>query len=96
MSENVSYGLLVSFPDGSPSFVHGYEAGLVGSDMKRAEPEIKRTVHIENKEVLTRMAISYGYSFEFEACSVEGWLEATFNKIAEPKRVNPHGLRVIK
>lgn len=98
--ENVGYGLVVSFPDQSPSFVHGFEAGGIWEQMKfarlGASAALSMTVHTENLEVIERMAISQGWTFSATLTAVQGWhrIEMQFDK--EPKRENPHGLKVIK
>lgn len=59
------HSLLVSFPDQSHSFVHGYEAGMIWEMMQRGDPLINRTVHAANVRVLQRMAEASGYTAEF-------------------------------
>lgn len=71
---------IVTFPDGSPSFVHGFEAGGIWHDMQGAPREFERTVHTENEEVVRRMARHMGYKVEFEATEFEEWAVATFTK----------------
>lgn len=81
MSEDREYGLIVSFPDQSHSFVHGFEAGEIWKDMERRE-EIKRNVHTANRLVIERMADALGYDLAFEDCALGGvtydeWLVMT-------------------
>lgn len=93
-----SYGLIVSFPDQSASFVHGFEAGKLDEQMKRGDvAEIESTTHVENREVLARLADAEGWSVETKPSEVEGWDYTKLVK-AKPSREipNPHGLRVIK
>lgn len=60
-SEEV-YGLLVSFPDQSESFVLGFEAGQVFQRMQDGEQEIALTGHGVNLEVFNRTAAAMGYT----------------------------------
>jgi hypothetical protein len=97
MDEPQEYGLIVSFEDQSPSYVHGFEAGIIDARMKSgAEAEIEVVVHTENRETLRRMAVAYGWSVEFVDTEVEGWTTANFAKTRKPiDRPNPTGLRVV-
>lgn len=103
-TENGGWGLLVAFPDGSPSFVHGFEAGQLWQrirDGREAEIE-KLTIHAANEEVVQRMATSEGWECEFEPCKDETervydtYRVVTLRKVTKaPDRHNPHGLRVV-
>lgn len=97
-TENVEYGLIVSFEDQSASYVHGYEAGMLHQRMKSgAEAAIEMTVHIENQETIRRMAVAYGWEAEFKPTAVEGWITVELDKgKLSPVRPNPHGLRVVR
>jgi hypothetical protein len=54
--------MLVAFTDGSPSFVNGFELGMIWQQMQAGESPIDRGVqagfpiHTENIEVAIRMA----------------------------------------
>lgn len=96
MTDDAEYGLIVAFPDGSPSFVHGFEAGRVDQQMIDGVPEFELMSHTENQEVFTRMAVAMGYEAEFEKTEIEEWQTAKFKKVALPKNNNPFGLRVVK
>lgn len=70
-SEDASeFRCLVPFPDQSPSFVHGFEAGMIWQQMVAGasviEPPI--AVHSANAEVYRRMAAAQGYDCEIEPC----------------------------
>ena len=72
---------LVPFPDGSPSFVDGFEAGMIWQRMVRAETPIdpRIAVHSRNREVLSRMAAAQGYDMDVE--DDDGiWMVVTFAK----------------
>ena len=93
-TDTADYRLIVSFPDQSASFVHGYEAGQIGYRMQfTAEQSIEETVHSANAEVLTMMGIAYGWEMNFEDTEppVEGWSIVKMSRL--PVR---HGLVVVK
>jgi hypothetical protein len=97
-NKQAEYGLVVSFPDQSATFVHGFEAGGIWEQMRRGDvSEIEKMTHIENREVIQRMATAEGWSVEIVGVSTPGW---DFTKLvkagAAPKRPNPHGLRAVK
>jgi hypothetical protein len=98
MSEPVNYGLMVAFTDESPSFVHGYEAGMLWERMRSgAVAEIEMTTHTENRDVIQRMATADGWDYEIKASGVEGWDQISLRKIKPTsQRLNPHGLRVVR
>ena len=76
--------LLIAFPDGSDSFVHGFEAGMIYQDMRAGSREIDRgiiegfPVHAENVEVLKRMAAAEKYEIEVRQIETEGWVAMRF------------------
>jgi squalene cyclase len=104
MSEGGSWGLLVAFPDGSPSFVHGFEAGQISERLTNGrESEIENlTVHAANEEVIRRLCIAQGWECTFDACKDEEekvydtYRVVTLRKVSlPPSQFNPHGLRVV-
>lgn len=72
------YSLLVSFPDGSQSFVCGFEAGMIWMQLRDKSIPEKMTVNSENREVIQRMCDSSFYEVHFDDSGVEGWLYASF------------------
>ena len=95
---NVGYGLIVSFPDGSPNFVNGFEAGALWNRLTSGtEAEISLTTHAVNRVVIARMADAQGWDVEVTQSPVEGW---DFTKLEKRKpareRPNPHGLRLVQ
>lgn len=84
MSEDVEFSPLVSFPDQSDSFVHGFEAGMVWQRMQLGEDEISSPLpyHFANCELFHRLAEVGGYEVECRDC--EGaeteWTEVTFRR----------------
>lgn len=97
MEDNeATYGLIVAFPDGSASFVNGFEAGRVNQLMIDFAPEIELTAHSENEEVFQRMAIAFGYDFSAEKTEYEEWIVAKFKKTSVQNKNNPFGLRIVK
>lgn len=87
MDEDAEFHCLVPFPDGSPSFVHGFEAGMIWQRMSAGESFIggrdEIALHTANAEVFQRMAAAADYDIELSIVD-ENWMTATFSK--RPKR----------
>lgn len=64
--ENGEFKPLVSFPDVSDSFAHGFEAGMVWQRMIAGEIEIDNAVpyHSQNADVFEAMADAMNYDIE--------------------------------
>lgn len=80
---------LVPFPDETPSFVHGFEAGCIWERMNKGEQQIggiyEIALHTKNIEVFNRMAAAQGYDIEIEPPGVHPsdnpvWSIVTFTK----------------
>lgn len=85
MTEDQSeYALVVSFPDESSSFVHGFQAGGIWECMSRADPVIERTINLSNEEVLRRMARSEGYAMKWTPLDTH-WAECVLTKVTTAK-----------
>lgn len=97
--EMTGYKLAVSFPDQSPSFCYGFEAGKLWERMESGTvAEIEMTTRIENREVIARCADYLGWSVdEVKPSATEGW---DFTKLTKTRpagvRDNPHGLRIVQ
>lgn len=80
------YGLLVSFPDQSETFVLGFEAGQLWEVLKSGSGEMvySLTMHTANEEVFTRIGRHYGCTVEFKRLE-GGWSEATVRRSSKPK-----------
>lgn len=91
-----AYHLVLSFPDQSAPFAHGFEAGMLWQRLKAGEPLIEVTTRTENAEIVRRMAVAKGYDLSLKASEVEGWdyVRLTVGK-APPKTPNPHGLKAV-
>lgn len=73
MDQEVTYEMILSFPDQSHSFAHGVEFGLIYQRAKNGELFSKETVHAANQEVLSRMCDVLNLDYEFEvACDENG------------------------
>lgn len=98
LGEPPAFGLIVSFPDQSASFVHGFEAGGLWERMASGMmAEIEATTHIENREIIARMADSRGWDVEVTASDVTGWDYTKLTKRRAPReRPNPHGLKAVR
>jgi hypothetical protein len=98
MAENVESTLLVSFPDQSENFVHGFEAGMVWQRMRAGEPVIDSPLpyHFANCELFHRLAEAGGYDIECrEVEDMENeWTEVTFVRL--PDAPKAPALRVVK
>lgn len=91
--DDAEYGLIVSFPDPSESFVHGFEAGMIWARMEARERKFSATVHDENCDVLRRMATASGYEMSATYTVVDGWIDAEFELTPRtPLRVIRGGL----
>lgn len=82
--ENTDWAPIVRFQDdGSPSYVHGFEAGMIWQQMLGQQAEINVTVHVENEGTLQAMANAAGYSMTFEWFTEYervGWASAQFTR----------------
>lgn len=81
MVDDEDYGLQISFPDASSSFTNGFEAGMVYQRLNSGSLETidlgydsGLPVHEENLELLQKMALLYGFTFETKDVEVEGWV----------------------
>ena len=98
---NVSYGLVVSFEDQSPSYVHGFEAGTLKVRMCGDAPADdidgeKITVHTANRVTIDRMCAAYGWQALWEGTEFPEWSYLTLTRSPKPtERPNPYGLRVV-
>lgn len=48
--------LLISFPDQSPAFCYGYEAGIIWGKMEMGIPDLHVTIHESNIGLIKTMA----------------------------------------
>ena len=96
--KDVEQALMVSFPDQSDSFVHGFEAGMIWQRMQAGEAVIESPLpyHFANCEVFHRLAEAGGYDIEcHEVKDMEmEWTEVSFMK--RPDTPKPPALRVVK
>lgn len=78
MAEPVEHGLIVSFPDQSPTFTLGFEAGMIWQRIESGERAFDVVCRIENKAVINRMAAARkgGVIFEEGTDHPEGWCTA--------------------
>lgn len=93
-SENVEYGLIVSFVDESQSFSNGVETGMVFRDLEAGPEELEGTYRTDNKEILKRIARAHGYKLTVEAAHHDGviyeeWIFVQFTKIFEEEKPKP-------
>jgi hypothetical protein len=81
--------MLFAFPDGSASFVNGFEAGMLWQRIENGETVIDCgihdgfPVHTENVELIARMATCRGYSLEQQS-SAEGWTAVRLSLSSKP------------
>ncbi len=73
---NTEYGMVVSFPDQSETFVLGFEAGLISQRMKSGEQDFEVTMHTKNAEVIRRMVKAEDLQVQITETEVDGWSNA--------------------
>lgn len=83
------HGLIVPFTeDPSPSFVNGFEAGMVWMDLNNSIQIVDRTVHSANKLLIERMCRVFKKRAHFEDCIYQGevledWTVLTVKSLLE-------------
>ena len=88
IDNSIEMKCLVPFPDGSDSFVNGFEAGIIWAKMENEEEkigdfgdnEIGLPYHSSNIDVFRRMAAAKGYDIEVEPTKYSEWIMVTFIK----------------
>lgn len=89
MSEENEFRMLVRFPDQSPSFAYGFEAGTIWTDMIEGREIRDRAVNEHNRAVIEEMANARGYDIQrLEPSEVPGWLWLT--AVPAPKGFRVH------
>lgn len=82
--ESTEWQPLVAFSDDdSPSYVNGFEAGMIWQKMQDQHAEIDAAVHVENEGTLRNMANAAGYTMTFRAFTEDdwhGWASAQFTQ----------------
>lgn len=88
--------LCFRFPDGSNSFVSGYEAGLLGARMALGEEEIISPLpyHTDNLELFRGMSEHYGYSMTHQPTEFSEWSNVEF--LRKPPEQKIPFLRLVK
>jgi hypothetical protein len=82
-----TFALVVKFPDASPSFAYGFEAGGIWAVLRNASPacygtlEEPVTLRVENHELYQSLASTLGYEYHAWFTEVEGWNYCTFTKL---------------
>lgn len=96
--EDRAFALVVSFPDQSATFCHGFEAGQLWQRMTSGtEATIEATTRVENREVIRRCASALGWTVSVQPSEIEGWDFTTMEKVGPPPASrNPHGLQLIE
>lgn len=93
--DSLEFSLLVKFPDQSPSFTHGFEAGQIWTEFKNGVKAIsERIVHAANEQVLRDIAKELHYHIVFEVTEYPDWLRMDAWPMAvKPKKSH---LKVVK
>lgn len=95
-ADEVSWGLIVRFPDQSESFTLGYETGLVAADLR--DPECKGvtgTFHTKNVEVFNEIAEAYGWVIDVQLYAEDPtWAMISFERKPPMPKMPP--LRVVQ
>lgn len=86
--ESDEMSLLVAFPDGSESFVHGFEAGEIWAFLGTAKLldrgfHAGLPVHTANLEVIRRMAQARGFRVESKPETAKGWTPVLLTYVGE-------------
>jgi hypothetical protein len=80
--------MVFAFVDTSPSFVNGFEAGMIWQQIEDGLLEIDRgfddgfPVHAENIVVIQRIASARNYHLETKETGVEGWVAVRLTFVA--------------
>ena len=78
MSDVGGYELVLAFPDASPSFAHGMEAGRLWERLRQERRVHEEMIHTANREVVGRLAAAYGYVVDFADLAQGSWSSARF------------------
>lgn len=82
------YELALRFPDQSPSFAYGFEAGQLWHRLACETENIEQEIHASNRQVCALMAEARGWNVEFEEW-VDDWLIVKLSqKASKPGAVN--------
>lgn len=72
MSEATGYGLLIPFLNDGEDFCHGWECGIISSEMSKGRTFEKYTMHTANIKQAEVIAKHYHYTLSFENIG-DGW-----------------------
>lgn len=72
---DLSYNCILQFDDQSPSFAHGFRAGVIWEKTKTGEPFTDQFSG-DNLELIQRMASRLDYAFHIEDAG-NGWFNLT-------------------
>lgn len=90
MTIESDYGMIVAFDDTSPSFVHGFEAGMIWARLEQGDAEIDLglseglPIHQESVEIVKRMAAARGYEVTFGVPG-NGWIGCRLIHAPKPR-----------
>jgi hypothetical protein len=87
MTDEGKYGLVMKFLDGSESFAHGYEMGMLHMRMAAGELIERQSVHRANKEQIEMLARSgiasqHNYDLQWEPWD-DDWMILTAMPLGE-------------
>lgn len=96
MSDESGWQLVVEYPDQSPSFGHGVEAGKLWQRMVAGTvAEFECYTLPENREVLRRIAAHLGWHID-RTSDGDFWDYSKFTKIASRSATpNPRGFHIV-
>lgn len=77
---SLSYELILPFPDGSESFVNGFEAGEIWALLRSGQIPDRRPVHTANLDLINRMAVMYGCVARFDLTPWPEWTDVSFER----------------
>lgn len=74
--------LVIFTDDPSPSYTHGFEAGMVWQQMQDRHADIHVTAHVENEGTFRNMANAAGYDLDWHVMNDadEGWAAVSLHR----------------
>lgn len=78
--DKATWECILAFDDQSESFVHGFEAGKIYTNMDQNPLMIQQTLHKANTKLFIKMARLKGYEIEIRETICDEWVDVVFRK----------------